>query len=201
MIDNQDSFAHHRHRSSDSTPFSSRAPSRADSSTHRSVSRASSRASFVPSSRASSRVSWTASDTGSRPPSAMSDAFNDLDNNDLQDLNTAYLPPSLRSPSVEVSITTMERPVSPPLPNSGNIVLAEPVPIRKGKGKGKAKAKQDSRITITRELKVNEIVDLSIVDIPCSPPPNCPSDRPFQGRGTPHECEWQAFNTRCIYSQ
>ncbi|KAJ7917254.1 hypothetical protein B0H13DRAFT_2269543 [Mycena leptocephala] len=57
----------------------------------------------------------------------------------------------------------MERPVSPPLPNSGNIVLPEPVPIRKGKGKGKAKAKQDSRITITRELKVDEIVDLSIL--------------------------------------
>jgi hypothetical protein len=148
MIDNQDSFVHHRHRSSDSTSFSSRAPSRA---------------SFVPSSRASSPVSWAASDTGSRPPSAMSDAFNDLDNNDLQDLNTAHLPPSLRSPSVEVSITTMERPVSPPLPNSGNIVLPEPVPIRKGKGKGKAKAKQDSRITITRELKVDEIVDLSIL--------------------------------------
>ncbi|KAJ7909249.1 hypothetical protein B0H13DRAFT_2493113 [Mycena leptocephala] len=163
MIDNQDSFAHHRHRSSDSTPFSSRALSRADSSTHRSVSRASSRASFVPSSRASSPVSWAASDTGPRPPSAMSDAFNDLDNNDLQDLNTAHLPPSLRSPSVEVSITTMERPVSPPLPNSGNIVLPEPVPIRKGKGKGKAKAKQDSRINITRELKVNEIVNLSIL--------------------------------------
>jgi hypothetical protein len=44
-----------------------------------------------------------------------------------------------------------------------SIVLPEPVPIRKGKGKGKAKAKQDSRITITRELKVNEIVDLSIL--------------------------------------
>ncbi|KAJ7842152.1 hypothetical protein B0H13DRAFT_2273623 [Mycena leptocephala] len=163
MIDNQDSFAHHRHRSTDSTPFSSRAPSRAESSTHRSVSRASSRASFVPSSRASSPVSWAASDTGSRPPSAMSDSFIDIYNDDLQELNTVQLPPSLWSPSVEVSITTMERPVSPPLPISGNFVLPAPIPIRKGKGKGKAKAKADSRITITRELKVDEIVDLSIV--------------------------------------
>ncbi|KAJ7911671.1 hypothetical protein B0H13DRAFT_2660420 [Mycena leptocephala] len=163
MIDNQDSFAHHRHRSTYSTPLISRAPSRAKSSTHRSVSRASSRASFVPSSRASSPVSWAASDTGSRPPSAMSDPFIDIHNDDLQELNTVQLPPSLWSPSVEVSITTMERPVSPPLPISGNFVLPAPVPIRKGKGKGKAKAKADPRITITRELKVDEIVDLSIV--------------------------------------
>jgi hypothetical protein len=57
----------------------------------------------------------------------------------------------------------MERPVSPPPSISGNIVLPAPDPMRKGKGKGKAKIKEDPRITITRELKVDEIIDLSIV--------------------------------------
>jgi hypothetical protein len=117
----------------------------------------------VPSYRASSPVSGAASDTDSRLPSATSDPFIDIHNDELQELNTVQLPPSLWSPSVEVSITTMEHPVSPPLPISGNFVLPAPVPIRKGKGKGKAKAKADPRITITRELKVDEIVDLSIV--------------------------------------
>jgi hypothetical protein len=92
MTDNQDSFAQHRLRSTDSTPFSSRAPSRAAPSIYRPDSRASSRASFVPSSRASSPVSWAASDTGSRRPSAMSDTFNDLGDDELHESNTVQLP-------------------------------------------------------------------------------------------------------------
>ncbi|KAJ7835869.1 hypothetical protein B0H13DRAFT_1913360 [Mycena leptocephala] len=163
MTDNQDSVAQHRYGNTYSTPFSSRAPSRAASSIYRPGSRASSRALFVPSSRASSPFSWAASDAGSRPPSAMSDTFNELSDDELHESNTVQLPRSARSPSVEVSITTVERPVSPSLSISGNIVFPAPVPMRKGKGKGKAKMKADPQITITRELKVDEIVDLSIV--------------------------------------
>jgi hypothetical protein len=43
--------------------------------------------------------------------------------------------------------------------------------MRKGKGKGKAKMKADPQITITRELKVDEIVDLSIVPSTFPVPP------------------------------
>ncbi|KAJ7907381.1 hypothetical protein B0H13DRAFT_2273700 [Mycena leptocephala] len=163
MTDNQDSVAQHGYRNTDSTSLSSWATSQAASSIYRPGSRASSRASFVPSSRASSPFSWAASDAGSRPPIAMSDTFNELGNDELHESNTVQLPRSVRSPSVEVSITTVERPVSPSLSISGNIVFPAPVPMRKGKGKGKAKMKADPQITITRELKVDEIVDLSIV--------------------------------------
>jgi hypothetical protein len=93
----------------------------------------------------------------------MSDTFNDLGDDELHESNTVQLLRLVRSPSVEVSITTMERPVSPPPSISGNIVLPAPGPMRKGKGKGKAKIKTDPRITITRELKVDEIIDLLIV--------------------------------------
>jgi hypothetical protein len=50
---------------------------------------ASSRASFVPSSRASSPVSWAASDAGSRPPSAMSNTFHDLGDDELPPLTVS----------------------------------------------------------------------------------------------------------------
>ncbi|KAJ7829535.1 hypothetical protein B0H13DRAFT_2372596 [Mycena leptocephala] len=125
------------YRSRNSTPFSSRAPSRAASSISLaySHSRASSRASFAPSSRAGSPDSIAG--TRSRPPSAMSidDSLpvHDSNNSAKQKRGTEHA-------------------------QSDDRICSAPVP-RKRKGK----PKPDSAIKLTRELGVDEIVELDSV--------------------------------------
>ncbi|KAJ7084812.1 hypothetical protein B0H15DRAFT_802202 [Mycena belliarum] len=138
----------------------SRVPSRASSFVG---SRASSRASLVPSSRASSPVSAC---PDSRPSSAMSfsEVIEIYDSDDPNDLNPwGEPPPPVLIPKVE----------EPPLPDkSTTLIPAAPArgPSQQRKGKGKEKAKQ---ISITRQLKVDEILDIPKVpdtwDVPRQP--------------------------------
>ncbi|KAJ7040166.1 hypothetical protein C8F04DRAFT_1391946 [Mycena alexandri] len=136
------SFEDYRGRRQDSTPFSSRAPSRVASSV--AGSRASSQVSFIPSSRASSPISFI-SDVMSRPPSAMSD-HDFMEDHDSEFPNPDNLPAS-------------EKLLAPPVPDD------QPAP-NKGVGKGKAKrrAKAVGEFKITREHRVDVILDASTVE-------------------------------------
>jgi hypothetical protein len=139
------------YRSRNSTPFSSRAPSRAASSISLaySHSRASSRASFAPSSRAGSPDSIAG--TRSRLPSAMSidDSFPVPDSNDSAKLNEAPNMPKVTNES------------APPLSSSIPVNAQYTAPQSKRKRKGKPKP--DFAIKLTRELGVDEIVELDSV--------------------------------------
>ncbi|KAJ7829559.1 hypothetical protein B0H13DRAFT_1916482 [Mycena leptocephala] len=127
------------YRSKNSTPFSSRAPSRAASSMSYSHSRASSRASFTPSSQAGSPDSFA--ETRSRPPSAMSidDSFHVPDSDDSAKPNEEPNMPKLTAESAPP--TSLSMPIN-----------------------SKAQAAQSKRKrTLTRELGVDEIVELDSV--------------------------------------
>ncbi|KAJ7268270.1 hypothetical protein C8J57DRAFT_1227989 [Mycena rebaudengoi] len=146
-----------------SSPFSSRCPSRAGSSISLSRSRASSRASFAPpSSRASSPSSPMNFDAPSRPSSSMS-YYSDsiiIDASNGDDLNP-FLPPQ-RSLELETA------------PESS--LGQEDADQRKGKakeGREKGKNAHSGQIKITRQLEVDNIVELSSVpstwDVPRTP--------------------------------
>jgi hypothetical protein len=157
-----------RSHTTDSSPLSSRAPSRAASSMSLSRSRASSRASFAPpSSRASSPSSLMNHDVPSRPSSSMS-YYSDsivIDHSNDDDLNLS-LPPQ-RSLEPEIA------------PASSSLAQEDSY---KGKGKSKekkAKGKNahSGQIQITRQLKVDNIVEISSVpstwNVPRTPTAYC----------------------------
>ncbi|KAJ6619645.1 hypothetical protein B0H10DRAFT_1946692 [Mycena sp. CBHHK59/15] len=135
------------------TPFSSRAPSRSASASLLG-SRASSRTSLVPSSWASSPFSLAVSDSPSCPSSAMS--FDDvIVINDSDDPDDGGDPPA------RVNLPKVECPPSPTLSMPEEIIPHAPEHKRR-KGKGKAKA-NSQQIQITRQLDVNQIVEVSSV--------------------------------------
>ncbi|KAF8185557.1 hypothetical protein K438DRAFT_1765781 [Mycena galopus ATCC 62051] len=138
-------FEDYRGRRRDSTPFSFCAPSRAASS--RARSRASSRVSFLPSSRASSPASFASSDAMSRPSSAMSiHSFTDV-----PELDPGF-PDSDILPFVPAHI-----------PETKALDGLHPKESTKSRGKGKGEANIGT-ISITRQQKVDKIVDTSTVE-------------------------------------
>ncbi|KAJ7713616.1 hypothetical protein B0H16DRAFT_1810252, partial [Mycena metata] len=133
-----------------STPFSSRAPSRAASS------RVSSRVSFIPSSRASSPASFVTSDVMSRPASAMSI---------YSSMGGAESDPEFPEPGDLLGISPAAGPPAAAVPLAANTSAEKSDTARvTGKGKGKAKRKGEAKIMITREEKVDAIVDSSTVE-------------------------------------
>ncbi|KAF8187392.1 hypothetical protein K438DRAFT_1764985 [Mycena galopus ATCC 62051] len=147
-------FEDYRGRRRDSTPFSSCAPSRAPSS--RARSRASSRVSFLPSSRASSPASFASSDAMSHPSSAMSiHSFTDVPKLD------PGFPDSDILPFVPAHIRETKA-----------LDGLHPKESMKSRGRGKGKANIGT-ISITRQQKVDEIIDTSTVEstwtVPCTP--------------------------------
>ncbi|KAJ7754876.1 hypothetical protein B0H16DRAFT_1458907 [Mycena metata] len=147
------SFDDYRGRRQDSSPFSSRAPSRAASSV--AGSRASSRLSFIPSSRASSPTSFI-SDAISRPPSVMSDQ---------NFMDTAQSPYESKFPDPDDLLASSVAPKKLPIPPPPPIPADQPAP-NKGVDKGKAKSRRKAvgKFKITRELRVDLILDVSTVE-------------------------------------
>ncbi|KAJ7207684.1 hypothetical protein C8J57DRAFT_1540888 [Mycena rebaudengoi] len=154
-----------RSHATDSSPLSSSCPSRAGSSMSLSRSRASSHASFVPpSSRAGSPSSLMNLDAPSRPSSSMS-YYSDaiiIDASNGDDLN-----PSL-SPQRSVEPETA--------PESSSLVQQQDADKGKGKMKermAKGKNAHSGQIKIARQLKVNNIVEISSApstwDVPRTP--------------------------------
>ncbi|KAJ7733647.1 hypothetical protein B0H16DRAFT_1892739 [Mycena metata] len=150
MSDTYGSFEDYRLRRQESTPFSSRAPSRVASSV--AGSRSSSRVSFIPSSRASSPTSFI-SDAMSRPPSVMSDQ--DFMDTAQSDHDSEFPDPD----NFLASSVAPEKLPPPPVPTD------QPAP-NKGAGKGQAKrrGKAVGKFKITREHRVDLILDASTVE-------------------------------------
>ncbi|KAJ6523961.1 hypothetical protein DFH09DRAFT_1096328 [Mycena vulgaris] len=135
-----------QYRTKDSTPFSSRAPSRAASSISYTHSR--------------SPVSFAASDICSRPQSAMSvDAPVSLGTSDAPGHGEGVPEPIVLPEHGLILAQEPDRPALPSISVTGKVNQR----TTKSRRKGKAKAKPDSQIAITRECKVNEIIDSSTV--------------------------------------
>ncbi|KAJ7076515.1 hypothetical protein C8R43DRAFT_1118466 [Mycena crocata] len=156
------------------TPLSSRAPSRAGSAISTGGSRASSRASFAPSSRTGSQFSLPPSEDFSRPPSALSsiqiDAFDNLSRpSSTSSFNHI---PSDNFDDPDFPAAPLLPPLSAEHAAPGELVPDTRVVDKPAKGKGKSK-KTPVQIQITRQLKVDKIIDLAKVpstwDVPHSP--------------------------------
>ncbi|KAJ6582523.1 hypothetical protein DFH09DRAFT_1439289 [Mycena vulgaris] len=154
-------LAYGAYRTTDSTPFSSRAPSRAASSMSLAGSRASSRMSFLPSSGASSPVSLAPSDLPSHLPSSMSIGdvivIDDSDDNNPSENQALHATTPMEASNVHphAPIPKVERPMSPSFSSPRKAAMA-------GKRKGKARSDPDI-IKITRELGVNAIIPIATV--------------------------------------
>ncbi|KAJ7153860.1 hypothetical protein C8R43DRAFT_1126536 [Mycena crocata] len=134
------------YRSTRETPFSSRAPSRATSSISMAGTCAGSCPSIAPSSRASSPSSVPPSESFSRPPGALSfDGVVQFDDGD--EMASVQGDPDLRNPHYTPKFYFREFCDTP--------LLTKP-PKRKGKSRNTSE-----QIYITRQLKVDKILDIS----------------------------------------
>ncbi|KAJ7196013.1 hypothetical protein B0H12DRAFT_1245429 [Mycena haematopus] len=172
-----DTHAEPRNLRNEFSPHSSRAPSRASSSISMAPSRASSRVSFVPSSRASSPVSYSTSDIPSfadfsRSDSPISNHESDLPSRPSSSMSVIEIydsdsenGKSLGDPAIPAqsgnSITRIQPKVEndpliiPPAHISSNS-LAPNITRKKGKV-------APAQISVTRQLKVDEIIRFTSV--------------------------------------